>query len=36
MLKVTRPEDYHDHAVTMDWPDGACGQPLAIETGVNR
>ena len=31
-LKATRPEDYYDNAVTIDWPDGAYGQPLAIET----
>jgi multiple sugar transport system substrate-binding protein len=35
-LKATRPEDYYDNAVTIDWPDGAYGQPLAIETSVNR
>ena len=34
-LKATRPEDY-DNAVTIDWPDGAYGQPLGIETAVNR
>ena len=31
-LKATRPEDYYENAVTIDWPDGAYGQPLAIET----
>jgi multiple sugar transport system substrate-binding protein len=35
-LKATRPEDYYDNAVTIDWPEGAYGQPLGIETGVNR
>jgi multiple sugar transport system substrate-binding protein len=35
-LKATRPEDYYDHAVTIDWPDGAYGQPLVIETSVHR
>jgi hypothetical protein len=35
MLKVTRPEDYHDNAATIDWPDGAYGPPLAIETGFD-
>jgi multiple sugar transport system substrate-binding protein len=35
-LKATRPEDYYDNAVTIDWPDGAYGQPLVIETFVNR
>ncbi len=31
-----RPEDYYDNAVTIDWPAGAYGQPLAIETALNR
>ena len=35
-LKATRPEDYYDNAATIDWPDGAYGQPLPIETFVNR
>jgi multiple sugar transport system substrate-binding protein len=35
-LKATRPEDYDDNAATIDWPDGAYGQPLPIETFVNR
>jgi multiple sugar transport system substrate-binding protein len=35
-LKSTRPEDYYDNAVTIDWPAGAYGQPLGIETHVNR
>ena len=35
-LKATRPEDYDDNAVTIDWPEGAYGQPLRIETFVNR
>ena len=35
-LKATRPEDYYDSAATIDWPDGAYGQSLAIETAVNR
>jgi multiple sugar transport system substrate-binding protein len=35
-LKATRPRDYYDNAVTLDWPEGAYGQPLAIETSVNR
>jgi multiple sugar transport system substrate-binding protein len=34
-LKATRPEDYYDNAVTIDWPDGAYSQPLPIETSVN-
>jgi multiple sugar transport system substrate-binding protein len=35
-LKATRPEDYYDNAVTIDWPAGASGEPLPIETSVNR
>jgi multiple sugar transport system substrate-binding protein len=35
-LKATRPEDYHDNAATVDWPDGANGQPLRIETALIR
>jgi multiple sugar transport system substrate-binding protein len=34
-LKATQPQEY-ENAVTIDWPDGAYGQPLAIETSVNR
>jgi len=36
MLKATRPDDYYENAVTIDWPDGVYGQPLAIETPINR
>jgi multiple sugar transport system substrate-binding protein len=35
-LKETRPEDYYENAVTIDWPAGPSGQPLVIETFVNR
>ena len=35
MLKATRPDDYYENAVTIDWPDGVYGQPLAIETSIN-
>jgi multiple sugar transport system substrate-binding protein len=35
-LKRERPDDYYDNAVTIDWPTGAYGQPLAIETALNR
>ena len=31
-LKRERPDDYYENAVTIDWPTGAYGQPLAIET----
>src|SRR3954454_5525699 len=32
-LKATRPEDYARNAVTLGWPAGADGQPLAIYAG---
>ena len=32
-LKAERPEDYYKNTATIEWPDGADGQPLAIETG---
>ena len=35
-LKRERPEDYYSNAVTIDSPAGAYGQPLVIETFVNR
>ena len=35
-LKRERPEDYYKNAVTINWPSGAYGQPLVIETFVNR
>jgi multiple sugar transport system substrate-binding protein len=35
-LKRERPEDYYENATTVDWPDGAYGQPLVIETFANR
>jgi multiple sugar transport system substrate-binding protein len=35
-LKRERPEDYYNNAVTVDWPDGPYGQPLVIESFVNR
>ena len=35
-LKAERPEDYYKNAATIEWPDGADGQPLAIEAGVLR
>ena len=34
-LRAERPEDYHDNAASIEWPDGAYGQPLLIETFVN-
>jgi hypothetical protein len=35
-LKRDGPDDYYKNAVTIDLPDGAYGQPLVIETSVNR
>ena len=35
-LKRERPDDYYENAVTIDWPDGANGQPLIISGFVNR
>jgi multiple sugar transport system substrate-binding protein len=29
-LKRERPDDYYENAATIDWPDGADGQPLLI------
>ena len=33
---VSGPTDHYENAATIDWPDGAYGQPLLIETSVNR
>ena len=35
-LKAERPEDYYENAVTIEWPEGAYGQPLPIDTVPNR
>jgi multiple sugar transport system substrate-binding protein len=35
-LKDERSEDYYNNTVTIDWPSGAYGQPLVIQTWVNR
>jgi len=32
-LRAARPEDYYENTATIEWPDGADGQPLAIQTG---
>ena len=32
-LRAERPEDYYKNTATIEWPDGADGQPLAIEIG---
>ena len=34
-LKRERPEDYYENTATIEWPDGADGQPLAIRTAFN-
>jgi multiple sugar transport system substrate-binding protein len=33
-LRTTRPDDYYKNAATLDWPDGANGQPLVIDGGL--
>jgi multiple sugar transport system substrate-binding protein len=33
-LRTARPDDYYKNAVTIDWPNGANGQPLVIDGGV--
>src|SRR4029450_338041 len=35
-LRTARPDDYHRNAATIDWPDGANGQPLVVDGGVLR
>jgi multiple sugar transport system substrate-binding protein len=35
-LKRERPDDYYGNAATIDWPDGANGQPLVIYGFINR
>jgi multiple sugar transport system substrate-binding protein len=34
-LRPTRPNDYYRNAATIDWPDGANGQPLVIDGGLS-
>jgi multiple sugar transport system substrate-binding protein len=34
-LRTTRPDDYYKNAATIDWPDGANGQPLVIDGGLS-
>ena len=33
-LRTARPDDYYENAATIDWPNGANGQPLVIDGGV--
>jgi multiple sugar transport system substrate-binding protein len=35
-LRTARPDDYYGNAVTIDWPDGANGQPLVMYSFINR
>ena len=35
-LRTARPDDYYKNAATIDWPDGANGQPLVIVGGTQR
>jgi multiple sugar transport system substrate-binding protein len=36
LLKETRPDDYHDNAATIDWPNDRDGWPLPIYGGTTR
>jgi multiple sugar transport system substrate-binding protein len=33
-LRAARPEDYYENAATIDWPDGANGQPMILDGGL--
>jgi multiple sugar transport system substrate-binding protein len=35
-LRATRPDDYYKNAATIDWPDGANGQPLVLGGWIVR
>ena len=35
-LRTARPDDYYKNAATIDWPDGANGEPLVIDGGISR
>jgi multiple sugar transport system substrate-binding protein len=35
-LRTARPDDYYKNAATIDWPDGANGQPLVIDGFILR
>jgi multiple sugar transport system substrate-binding protein len=35
-LRTERPDDYYENVATIDWPQDAYGQPLAIETALVR
>jgi multiple sugar transport system substrate-binding protein len=34
-LRTARPDDYYKNAATIDWPNGANGQPLVIDGGFS-
>jgi multiple sugar transport system substrate-binding protein len=34
-VRTERPNDYFENAATIDWPDGANGQPLIIDGGLS-
>ena len=34
-LRTARPDDYYKNAATIDWPDGADGQPLVIDGALD-
>jgi multiple sugar transport system substrate-binding protein len=33
-LRTARPDDYYENAATIDWPNGANGQPLVLDGSV--
>ena len=35
-LRTARPDDYYTNAATIEWPNGAYGQPLVIVGAINR
>ena len=35
-LRTERPDDYYKNAATIDWPNGANGQPLVIDGGIRQ
>jgi multiple sugar transport system substrate-binding protein len=35
-LRTARPDDYYKNVATVDWPDGANGQPLVLDGGLSH
>ena len=35
-LRTSRPDDYYKNAATIEWPNGADGQPLVIDGDIRR